>query len=214
MARRLRSLPCPPSPHAIPRFTTRPTAANDQHHAVIDRLRRTKALNTFPNQEDREANQHQRIYECSEHACTLIAECFNLIAGARFQFVGRSREHQAERIREIMARVGKQRETAGPPARDGFGNHEQQRHDQRRSQDLTRRGGVMVAVRMTVMVMMAHLLFHRIPRIHNANAAAGKLVHIFRRQNRAAASDVIAASIAFAGSMGAPIILRFSKICG
>ena len=101
----------------------------------------------------REEQQRGRINERDQYSGALISVGLDLIAGSRLQIVADGGEQQRERIREVVACVGNQREAAGADSGDRLENDESDGEGQRDEQDAPLARGM----RMTV--VMSHYLY-------------------------------------------------------
>ena len=105
-------------------------ARHPEHGALVDRAGRQKPPVTFEEDEKRQSEQRKGVHEGGQHARAVIAVSVPVVGRAGLEVVRHRRQQQRQRVGEVMARVGEQRETLRLHAGGELHGHERHRYGQ------------------------------------------------------------------------------------
>ena len=129
--------------HAVQRQSQR---RNHHHDGLVHRLRRAQPQHRLVKDPDRESHQRQRVDERREHAGPVVAVRLDLVRRLGLQVEARPRKAQRQCVREIVARIGKQRQGMRLQAGKQFDQHERGSRHQRPPENTSGSVGVPVTV--------------------------------------------------------------------
>ena len=106
--------------------------SHDHHQPRLDRNRRIEPVDGFDGYPDGNGYQRSRVDECGQHAGPLIAEGLRWVGGAGLIVDRNKAEQQGQKIGEVVARFGEQRQrVSAQPSHEGD-CHVSQRGHQRK----------------------------------------------------------------------------------
>ncbi len=109
---------------------------------LVDGTGRAQALDCFPEDHQRNEHQGERVDECGQHAGASVPVGLAVVRGLALEIDRDGRQHQRERIGEVVAGVGNHGQAVRPDSRGDLRHHQHQRRGDRPLQQLS--GSVMV----------------------------------------------------------------------